>query len=202
MTLTFNPKPVTLEGRHVRLEPMAAHHAPPLFEAGRDPRIWEFLSDGPFDTLEAMGEYVSRVLDRAAAGDVPFAIIHRASGRAIGSTRYFDIQRAHRGLEIGHTWLSSAYWRTPANTECKHLLLCHAFETLGAIRVQLKTDLRNERSQAAIARLGAVREGVLRNHMIVKDGRYRHTVMFSITDDEWPEVKAGLEAKLAQEPGG
>jgi RimJ/RimL family protein N-acetyltransferase len=194
----FDPQPVTLQGHHVVLEPIAERHAAGLFQAASDSRIWDYMMDGPFGTLADMEAYVRRVLERAAAGDVPFAIVRRADGRAVGSTRYFAIERAHRGLEIGHTWLDSACWRTALNTECKYLLLRHAFEDLGAIRVQLKTDLRNARSQQAIARLGAVREGVLRKHMIVKDGYQRDTVMFSITDTEWPAVKGRLEAKLEQ----
>jgi RimJ/RimL family protein N-acetyltransferase len=144
-----------------------------------------------------MRAWVRELLSRQALGtDLPFAVVHLESGRAIGSTRYLDIQRQHRGLEIGGTWYGLAYQRTAVNTECKYLLLKHAFEGLGCIRVQLKTDLRNERSQRAIERIGAVREGVLRNHMLLPDGHFRHSVFYSIIASEWPAVKARLEEKL------
>ena len=192
-------EPVTLEGRHIRLEPLAEAHAADLFEAGRDPEIWPYMAYGPFQSREAFDDYLASAIAPTLAGrEVAFAIVHLASNRAIGSTRYMTIEPAHHGLEIGHTWLDPRHWRTPANTECKYLLLRHAFETLGAIRVQLKTDSRNVRSQAAISRLGAVREGVLRKHMIVKNGHHRDSAMFSITVDEWPRVKAGLEEMLGR----
>ena len=128
-----------------------------------------------------------------------FVIVRKSDERAIGMTAYLDIQPRNRGLEIGGTWLTPDVWRTAINTECKYLLLRHAFETLGCIRVQLKTDARNIRSQRAIERLGAVKEGVLRKHMIVKNGYERDTVMYSITDTEWPSVKANLEEKLRRQ---
>ena len=136
---------------------------------------------------------------KVAAADgsqLPFAVVERATGRAIGSTRYLDIRRNDRGLEIGWTWLGAAYQRTPTNTESKYLLLRHAFDDLGTIRVQLKTDLRNERSQRAIERLGAIREGVLRKHVILWDGFIRDTAYYSILDNEWPGVRKRLEAFL------
>jgi RimJ/RimL family protein N-acetyltransferase len=150
-------------------------------------------------SLEDMHRVIGSALQVAARGDeVPFAIIERASNTAIGSTRYMDIQRENRGLEIGWTWLARPYWRTAINTECKYLLLRHAFEHVGAIRVQLKTDLRNERSQQAIARLGAVREGVLREHRIMHGGYRRSSVYFSLLEREWPAAKARLEGFLAR----
>jgi RimJ/RimL family protein N-acetyltransferase len=177
----LNVQPVTLTGQHVRLEPLAERHAADLFEAAHDPDMWDYMSYGPFASRTDFDAYLQNAMKPSAAGrEVAFATIHLVN----------------HGLEIGHTWLDSRHWRTAVNTECKYMLLTHAFESLGAIRVQLKTDLRNVRSQNAIARLGAVHEGVLRNHMIVKNGYYRHTVMYSITDAEWPAVKAGLEAKL------
>lgn len=192
-------EPVTLEGRHVRLEPLAERHAADLYEAAREPGIFDYMGYGPFASRQEFDAYLAGAMAPTAAGsEVAFAVLHLASGKAIGSTRYMAIERAHHGLEIGHTWLDPRHWRTPVNTECKYLLLRHAFETLGAIRVQLKTDARNVRSQNAIARLGAAREGVLRKHMIVKNGYERDTVMFSIIRDEWPAVRAGLEAKLGQ----
>jgi RimJ/RimL family protein N-acetyltransferase len=129
---------------------------------------------------------------------LPFAIIERASGRAVGSTRFLDISEQHRHIEIGWTWLGRAYWRTALNTECKYLLMKYAFEELKCIRVQLKTDLRNVRSQRAIERIGGVREGVLRKAVIIKDDYQRWSVYYSILDDEWSGVKAMLEARLRE----
>ena len=132
--------------------------------------------------------------------DLPFAVIHLVSQRAIGTTRYLHIDHRHRSLEIGGTWYGLEYQRTAANTESKLLLLQHAFETLNCIRVQFKTDLRNERSQRALERIGAVKEGVLRNHMIMADGTIRHSVFYSIIDNEWLVVKKLLEQKLRAYP--
>ena len=141
-----------------------------------------------------MRAWVQEILSRQARGtDLVFVVIHLETGRAVGSTRYMDIQPQHRGLEIGGTWYAREHQRTGVNTECKYLLLRHAFEVLGCIRVQLKTDSRNEPSQRAIERIGAAREGVLRNHMIMPDGHFRHSVYYSIVDSEWPQVKARLE---------
>lgn len=192
-------QPVTLTGAVVRLEPLAETHIPDLAIAGADETIWRYLIYGPVHTQGEAGmrAWVQDLMARQRRGtDLPFAVIHLESGRAIGCTRYMEIRREHRGLEIGGTWYALAYQRTAVNTECKYLLLRHAFETLGCIRVQLKTDLRNEPSQRAIERLGAVKEGVLRKHMILPDGTIRHTVYYSVTDDEWPDVKRRLEEKL------
>jgi RimJ/RimL family protein N-acetyltransferase len=146
-----------------------------------------------------MRAWVRDILSRAEKGtDLPFVAVHLASGRVAGATRYLNIMPNDRGLEIGGTWYGLDFQRTAVNTECKYLLLKHAFETLGAIRVQLKTDSRNERSQRAIERLGAVREGVLRNHMVLPDGYIRHSVFYSILDSEWPAVKSRLEEWLAK----
>jgi len=189
--------PITLMGRVVRLEPLAEAHVPNLTIAGQDESIWRYMLYGAIRTEEQMQEWVREILSRQARGtDLPFAVIHLGSGRAIGSTRYLDIQPQHRGLEIGGTWYGVAYQRSAVNTECKYLLLRHAFEVLGCLRVQLKTDLRNERSQRAIERIGAVREGVLRNHMILPDGHVRSSVYYSLLNLEWPAVKAKLEEKL------
>ena len=146
------------------------------------------------------GWIVAALRGAADGSHVPFAIVEQATGQAIGSTRYFDIKPEHRNLEIGHTWLGKQYWRTRVNTECKYLLLRHAFETLGCARVQLKTDRLNVRSQAAIKRLGAVEEGTLRKHMWVQGRRFRDTVLFSIVDDEWPAVREHLEGWLRNGP--
>lgn len=192
-------RPVTLTGQYVRLEPLVEAHAPDLFRAAADAEIFRYMLYGPFQSEAEVIEWIKDAHAKAAAGvEVPFATVHLASGRAIGSTRYMYIDRRNRVLEIGSTWLARDYWRTPVNTECKYLLFKHAFEVLGAIRVQLKTDSRNLRSQTAIARLGAVREGVLRKQMIVKGGYHRDSIMFSVIDDEWPAVKASLEHKLAE----
>jgi RimJ/RimL family protein N-acetyltransferase len=191
-------QPVTLTGRCVRLEPLVERHTPDLVIAGADESIWRYMPYGLVTTEERMRAWVLDILERQKlGGDLPFAVIHLASGKAVGATRYMDIRREHRGLEIGGTWYGVAYQRTAVNTESKYLLLTYAFETLGCLRVQLKTDLRNERSQRAIERLGAVREGVLRGHMILPDGFVRSSVMYSVIADEWPQVKRGLEERLA-----
>lgn len=199
MTRRFDPKPVTLEGSHVRLEPLARRHAEDLFEVGQDETIWPYMSRPPLKSVEDTRAWIDQALEVAATDtQIPFAIIERASGKAIGSTRYMDIRRNDRGLEIGWTWIGTAFQRTAMNTECKYLLLRHAFEDLGAVRVQLKTDLRNVRSQRAIERLGAVREGVLRKHMVQWDGFIRDTVYYSVIESEWPEVKRRLEGLLGR----
>ncbi len=189
--------PVTLTGKYVRLEPMSEAHIPALAEIGVGQPFWDFMLYGRMDTEADMANWVRDILSRAAKGtDLPFAAIHLASGRVAGATRYLNITPEHRGLEIGGTWYGVEFQRTAVNTECKYLLLKHAFETLGCIRVQLKTDLRNERSQRAIERIGAVKEGILRNHMILPDGRIRHSVFYSIIDSEWEGVKERLEKML------
>ena len=186
--------PVVLQGKHVRLEPMTEAHAPALTEIGIGQPFWDFMVYGPINTVDDMRNWVLDILARAEKGtDLPFVAIHLASGRIAGATRYLNIMPNDRGLEIGGTWYGPEFQRTAVNTECKYLLLQHAFETLGCIRVQLKTDSRNERSQKAIERIGAVKEGVLRNHMILPDGYYRHSVYYSILDTEWPQVKKRLE---------
>lgn len=193
------PKPVSLVGRHVRLEPLVLRHAADLFDAGRDPSIWTYLSRPTFRDLSDTEGWLEEALAEVAAGrQIAFATVDLKTGRAVGSTRYLDVRPADRGIEIGSTWLGTAAQRTAVNTESKYLLLEHAFETLGALRVQLKTDARNVRSQNAIARIGATREGVLRRHMIVRDGYVRDSVYFSIVDSEWPSVKASLLAKLGR----
>ena len=152
---------------------------------------------GNIDSLAKMRSWVEEMLRRQAKGtDLPFAIIDLASGQPAGATRYMTIEPANRSLEIGGSWLGRAYRRTAANTESKYLLLHHAFEVLGCVRVQFRTDLRNERSQRAIERLGAVREAVLRKYSILPDGYPRSSVFYSIIDDEWPGVKRRLEAYL------
>lgn len=190
-------KPVMLTGTHVRLEPMTEEHVPALAEIGVGQPFWHFMLYGNINTVDDMRNWVLDILARAARGtDLPFVAVHLESGRVAGATRYLNIVPHDRGLEIGGTWYGPEFQRTVVNTECKYLLLRHAFETLGCIRVQLKTDQRNERSQKAIERIGAVKEGVLRNHMILPDGRYRHSVFYSIVDTEWADVKKQLEAMM------
>ena len=190
-------KPVVLTGEHVRLEPMTEAHISGLAEIGLGQPFWHFMVYGNINSVDDMRNWVLDILARAEKGtDLPFVAIHLASGRVAGATRYLNIMPKDRGLEIGGTWYGPDFQRTIVNTECKYLLLCHAFETLGCIRVQLKTDSRNERSQKAIQRIGAVREGVLRNHMILPDGYYRHSVFYSILDTEWADVKKRLEEMM------
>jgi RimJ/RimL family protein N-acetyltransferase len=188
--------PGTLEGRHVRLEPLAKTHLARLAEVGLDEELWRWIPT-PVRTAEEMAVYIETALKEQERGiSFPFALVEKATGRAIGSTRYGNIDRTHHRVEIGWTWVARDWQRTAVNTEAKYLLLRHAFESLGCIRVELKTDSLNERSRAAILRIGAREEGIFRNHMITASGRIRHTVYFSIVDSEWPGVKARLEAML------
>jgi N-acetyltransferase len=190
-------KPVVLEGKHVRLEPMTEAHVSGLAAVGLDDSIWQNMPYGLMRTEADIHKWVKNILRLLQDGtDMPFVVIHTASGRVAGATRYLNIMSKDRGLEIGGTWYGLEFQRTIVNTECKYLLMAHAFETLDAIRVQLKTDLRNERSQKAIERIGAKKEGVLRNHMILPDGRFRHSVFYSILDTEWPDVKTRLEEMI------
>ena len=191
--------PVTLTGRHVRLEPLAAEHFALLERNGAEAEIWHWMPFQNTDARNSVRQWCATVGGMQARGEAAaFAIIEVATGEAVGGTALFDYAEAHKRVEIGYTWHARRVWRTAVNSECKFLLLGHAFEVLGLNRVQLKTDARNERSQAAIARLGAVREGVLRSHMVMPDGWVRDSVMFSIVAREWPAVKAGLVVKLAR----
>lgn len=192
-------EPITLTGRFARLEPLRLEHAADLYEASRDPDIWTYMPIRQPQSLAEMRSHIEEALRSQEAGaTVPFATISLEHGRAMGATRYLTIMPHDRGLEIGWTWLSPAIQRTGVNTEAKYMLLRHAFEDLGAIRVQLKTHHLNVRSQRAIERLGAVKEGTLRNHMIMPDGSYRHSVYYSVIEDEWPGVKARLEMKMGR----
>ena len=181
------------------MEPLAGAHMEALLRHGNDADLWSYMKyarPDPRDAVRAWGEAVQTM---AAKGDgLAWAVVDAASGEAVGGTTYLDVAVADKRLEIGNTWLGKAVWRTAINSEAKLLLLRHAFEVLGCNRVQLKTDGRNVRSQAAITRLGAVREGVLRAHMVMPDGWLRDTVMFSILAPEWPEVRARLESFLAR----
>jgi len=189
--------PATLEGWHVRLEPLAKTHLAGLAAVGLDEELWRWIPTS-VGTREEMAAYIETALNEQEHGtSLPFAIVEKATGRTIGSTRYGNIDRTHHRVEIGWTWVAREWQRTAMNTEAKYLLLRHAFETLGCMRVELKTDSLNERSRAAILRMGAREEGIFRNHMITASGRIRHTVYFSIINSEWPAVKARLEAKLS-----
>lgn len=189
--------PVTLRGRVVTLEPIAERHAPDLFACMQDEEVCRYLSWAPparIDETLALIRDAQALMDRRQS--IVFAQVWNETGRAIGSTRLLDVRPADRQVEIGATFLARPYWRTAANTEAKLLFLEHCFERLGCVRVALKTDGRNARSQEAIARLGAQREGTLRKHMNVR-GYQRDTVYFSILEDEWPAVKRRLAERLA-----
>lgn len=188
--------PVTLSGTHVRLEPLSLAHVPALARAGLFPELWR-LQPAPIHTEADMSAYVSAALDDQQRGQsLPFAIVRQHDGEVIGSTRYMDVALPHRRLEIGATWLSPACQRSGANSEAKLLLLTHAFETLKLIRVVFKTEVLNEQSRRALARIGAVEEGIFRQHLIAASGRRRDMVYFSILDSEWPAVKSALAALL------
>jgi len=191
---------VVLEGKAIRLEPLRMEHADALFAVAQNDEVWQYLAFDTPATVDDIRHFITLALQNAERGvDAPFTIIHQADNQIIGSTRYMEIVPHDHCLEIGWTWIAREHWRSVVNTEAKYLLLRHAFEVLDANRVQLKTDLRNVRSQSAIARLGAIREGVLREHRIVKGNYRRSSVMFSILDREWPAIKAELEAKMGRE---
>ena len=186
-------EPVTLTGEHVILEPAADRHLPDLLAAAADPDVWTWMPwRRPTDADE-----LAALLEGERAIAYPFAQLDATSGRAVGMTTYRDVDERNRTLEIGGTWIGRPWWRTAINTEAKLLFLGHAFDTLGANRVAIKTDIRNERSQAAIERLGAVREGVVRHQYIRPDGTLRDTVLYSVVPEEWPAVRAHLRARLA-----
>ncbi len=193
----MDAQPVVLIGEHVRLEPLGQQHALDIYEVGKDESIWRYLPRPAFKDLDDARGWIASCIDRREKGlDIQFAVMHGEEERAIGSTGYLDIDRPNRALEIGMTWYGVAYQRTPVNTECKYLMMRHAFDDLGALRVCLKTDHRNERSQRAIERIGGVRDGVLRNHRIAWDGANRHSVYYSVIDSEWAGVKERLEGML------
>ena len=191
--------PVTLTGRWIRLVPLVPEHATALRAAARDPEIGRLMLRGPGTTMDDLKEFISLVLEGQKAGtDLAFTTVLRADDRPVGMTRFLNIERENHAVEIGGTWLDSALWRTPVNTESKYLLLRHAFEVENVHRVSIQTDLRNERAQKAIARLGAVREAVFRDDKLLKDGTFRTSVVYGILVSEWPRVKGGLEAMLAR----
>ena len=195
-------EPVALEGRHVRLEPMSPEfldvQAAALAEAVTDGTLWNSRVT-TIPRPEGMRAYVEKALaDLAAGRSLPFVTRDRAGGRIVGTTRFMNIEAAHRRVEIGTTWLAQSFQRTAVNTEAKLLMLGHAFETLGCIAVDIRTHEKNMQSRAAIERLGAKLDGILRNHMIMPDGTVRNTASYSIIDREWPEVRARLEARLGR----
>ncbi|MCM3906093.1 MAG: GNAT family N-acetyltransferase [Pyrinomonadaceae bacterium] len=190
-------EPVTLKGKHVRLEPLSAQHLDGLCEFGLDPELWRWTTNS-LRTREDMIDYVETALQSEREGTArPFATISMESDQVIGCTRFGNIDLPNRHVEIGWTWVGVPWQRTAVNTEAKYLMLHHAFDTLGCIRVEFKTDSLNGPSRRALLRIGAKEEGTMRNHMIVHDGRYRDSVYFSVIDSEWPEVKANLEANLS-----
>ncbi|MGS1011427.1 GNAT family N-acetyltransferase [Achromobacter anxifer] len=193
---TLRLQPVTLAGEVVRLEPLAAGHAGALAQVGLHPELWR-LQPEPVQTQDDMQRYVDRALAGQRDGNcLPFVIVRQEDGQIIGATRYMDIALAHKRLEIGGTWLTPASQRSGANTETKFLLLQHAFETIGIMRVVFKTELSNMQSRQAILRIGGVEEGVFRKHLIAQSGRARDMVYFAILDEDWPAVKARLLTRM------
>lgn len=189
---------VTLTNQTASLVPMASEHRDALVEAASDGRLWELWFTGA-PSADTVDTYIEQAFkDKAAGRALPFVVIENASGDVIGATRYCNAEPDHRRVEIGYTWYAQRAQRTAVNTECKQLLLTHAFEQLNAIAVEFRTHWHNEASRRAIARLGAKQDGVLRNHRIEPDGAYRDTVVFSILESEWPTVRKSLAFKLAR----
>jgi RimJ/RimL family protein N-acetyltransferase len=190
-------RPVVLEGRHVRLEPLRHDHFDDLVEVALDPEIWRWTTERALSP-EELRAWIERALAMRDTGTaMPFATVALPHGKAIGGTRFATYSPGDRRVEIGWTWIGRAWQRTVVNTEAKYLMLRHAFEELGCIRVELRTDVNNARSRAAILRIGAKEEGILRKHSTTSTGRVRDTIYYSILDDEWPAVKAGLEERLS-----
>ena len=195
-------EPVVLRGRFVYLEPMADEHAEELFAAGKDERIWTYMSRGPLRSLDDTREFIRAALaGRQSGRDFPFVLRHAASGQLVGSSRYLDIQPIHRSVEIGWTFVHPQWWGTRASGECEFLLIRHAFESLNAVRVWFKTDLRNERAQKTMENYGLVKEGVLRRHMVVRDGFIRDSVVYSIILEEWPAACERAMRIFERRPG-
>ncbi len=188
--------PVALIGTHVTLEPLSESHHPGLCAVGLDAEIWKWYPAQILDPVSMMRNIRAALADQEKGTVLPFATLETASNKVVGSTRYLNIDMANKRVEIGSTWLARPWQRTAINTEAKYLMMRHAFETLGCNRVELKTDSLNTQSRNAIMRLGAKEEGTLRNHMVTWTGRLRHTVYYSVIADEWPEVKARLEARM------
>jgi RimJ/RimL family protein N-acetyltransferase len=191
-------EPVVLEGRRVRLEPLALDHVPGLAEVALDPVIWQWTIARPGSEADLCAWAETALAARDAGSEFPFVTIDVATGRPIGSSRYMNIVLEHRRLEIGWTWVAPPWQRTGANREAKLLMLGHAFDALGCRRVEFKTDSLNEPSRTALLGIGATFEGIFRNHMVMPDGRMRHSAYYSVIDEEWPAVRAGLERSLAR----
>ncbi|MEO3747138.1 GNAT family protein [Plantactinospora sp. B5E13] len=186
-------EPVRLTGQRIALEPLTEAHLPDLAKLAHRDEIWTYLDEETPD----MAALIAEALEEQAQGvRLPFAITDRDTGQAIGTMSYIDIQPTHRGIELGWAWISPDHWSKGVAREAAYLLMRHAFDTLGAIRVAFKTDSRNTRSQRTIEALGATREGVFRNHRILRDGHRRHSIYYSVITEEWPTIRAGLETKL------
>ena len=194
--MMFTPH-VSLIGAHVRLEPLSLAHAEGLLPHALEPEIWLYIPYGNINTLEKLQNMISGLLRKQETGsDLCYTVFHQASNQPIGMTRYISVDRGNYGVEIGGTWYGKDYRRSAVNTEAKYLLLRHAFEVFACQRVQIQSDVRNERSQRAIERLGAVREGIMRKNKRMPDGHQRNSIMYSIIDDEWPAIKTKLEGWL------
>jgi len=192
--------PITLAGKHIRLEPMRPSHARALSEAGRDQAIWSWMPARPLKA-ETMDRWLEKAVQAEAQGrEYPFVVVRLEDNRVIGSTRYLEVQEDDRTVEIGWTWYTPDAWGGVVNPEAKYLLMRHAFDDWHAIRVALKTDIKNLHSQAAIKKLGARYEGTLRNQRIRPDGSYRDTVIFSVIESEWPSVELRLKQRIEQAP--
>jgi len=186
-----------LEGKIVRLEPLARPHEKGLFDVARDERIWRWMPYDASESGERFHTWLEDALAASSAGtEAVFATVDAGTGEPVGSTRYLALRPEHRGLEIGWTWLAPAHWQTGANVEAKLLMLEHVFERLGCLRVEFKTDARNERSRAALAALPAQFEGIFRKHMLVRGGERRDSAYYSIIDDEWPAVRDNLRRRI------
>lgn len=188
----------TLEGVLVRLEPLELTHLDALCEVGLDPDLWQLTASRVASRADMQRWIAQAIEERSAGSSLPFATIEKSSGRAVGATRFGNIDVRNRRAEIGWTWIAKPWQRSGVNTEVKHLMLSHAFERMDCVRVELKTDALNTRSREAILRLGAQEEGILRRHILTDSGRFRDTVYFSILDVEWPGVKRGLEGRMKQ----
>ena len=192
-------EPVTLEGRRVRLEPLALGlHFEGLAAIGLDPELWRWTLDQPRTREDLRGYLETALLDQVEGRALPFTTFDRVSGRSAGCTRFGNIETRHRKVEIGWTWVGRDFQRSHVNTEAKYLMMRHAFETWGCVRVELKTNVLNRRSRDAMLRIGCREEGVLRKHMISDAGVARDTVYYSVTDDEWPAVETRLEGMMAR----
>jgi N-acetyltransferase len=196
--MSLRVSPLVLQGTAVRLEPLSPDHAHGLYNRGRNAADWAYMPRACFIDLADTRHWIEEAL--TAEGQLPFAIVETDKNRVVGSTRYLNIRPEHRSLEIGWTWLGQEWQRSAINTEAKLLLLSHAFDRLGCVRVEFKTDARNERSQRALLRIGATQEGVMRNHMIVQSDYVRDSVYFSVIAAEWPDVKARLQALMDRAP--